>query len=75
MNATIAFKPGDLVKLVSEPRVPRLERLVGQPSIVTSIDDSFSPPRFIVAVYCPRKQDVERIRCRVEDLERLRVHR
>lgn len=73
--AEIAFKPGDLVKLVSEPRVARLERLVGQPSIVTNIDDTFSPPRLIVAVYDPRKKDVERIRCRAEDVEGIRVHR
>lgn len=70
-----AFKPGDLVRLVSEPRAPRLERLVGQPSIVTGIDNNFTPPRFIVAVYDPGKKDVERIRCRVEDLEGIRVHR
>lgn len=70
-----AYKPGDMVKLVSEPRAPRLERLVGQPSIVTNIDETFSPPRLIVAVYDPQKQDVERIRCRVEDLELIRYHR
>ena len=65
----LAFNPGDMVRLVSEPRAPQMERLVGQPSIVTRIDDTFSPPRFIVAVFDPRKKDVERIRCRVEDLE------
>jgi hypothetical protein len=70
-----AFKPGDLVTLVSEPRVARLECLVGQPSIVTAIDDTFSPPRFIVAVYDPRKKDMERIRCRTEDLQGLRINR
>ena len=71
----LAFKPGDVVRLISEPRIPRLERLVGQPSIVTSVDDSFSPPRLIVAVYDPRKKDVERIRCRIEDLEGIKVAR
>ena len=69
------FKPGDVVRLVSEPRIPRLERLVGQPSIVTQIDETFSPPRVIVAVYDPRKQDMERIRCRAEDLEGIKVFR
>jgi hypothetical protein len=68
-----ALKPGDLVKLVSEPRAPRLERLVGQPSIVTNIDDTYSPPRVIVAVFDPVRNDVERIRCRYEDLEPIRV--
>jgi hypothetical protein len=71
----ICFKPGDLVKLVSEPRSTRLERLVGQPSIVTAIDETFSPPRLVIAVYDPRKKDVERIRCRTEDLVGIRVHR
>jgi hypothetical protein len=70
-----AFKPGDLVTLISEPRVARLERLVGQPSIVTAIDDTFSPPRFIVAAYNPGKKDMERIRCRAEDLQGLRINR
>ena len=65
----LAFNPGDMVRLVSEPRAPQMERLVGQPSIVTRIDDTFSPPRVIVAVFDPRKRDVERIRCRYEDLE------
>lgn len=73
--AETAFKPGDLVKLISEPRIPKLERLVGQPSIVTSIDDTFSPPRVIVAVFDPNKQDVERIRCRAEDLVGIKVYR
>lgn len=74
MTAT-AFKPGDLVRLVSEPRAPRLERLLGQPSIVTSIDDTFSPPKLIVAVFDPSRRDVERIRCRLEDVEPIRVYR
>ncbi|MDB5096359.1 MAG: hypothetical protein JWM80_780 [Cyanobacteria bacterium RYN_339] len=70
-----AFKPGDLVTLVSEPRAARLERLVGQPSIVTDIDDTFSPPRVIVAVFDPRKKEMERIRCRTEDLKGLSFNR
>lgn len=70
-----AYKPGDMVRLVSEPRTVAMERLVGQPSIVTRVDDTFSPPRFIVAVFDPRKKDVERIRCRYEDLELIAPNR
>ncbi|MEB3284082.1 MAG: hypothetical protein VKN33_02190 [Candidatus Sericytochromatia bacterium] len=69
------FKPGDLVRLVSEPRHAQMERLIGQPSIVMNVDDTFSPPRFIVAVFDPARRDVERIRCRFEDLEPIRVNR
>ena len=71
----VALQPGDLVRLVSEPRMARLERLVGQPSIVTRIDDTFSPPRLIVAVFDPHKNDVERIRCRTEDVEPISARR
>ena len=67
----IAFRPGDVVRLVSEPRRTSLTRLIGQPSIVTNVDDTFSPPRMIVAVFDPSKRDMERIRCRTEDLEPL----
>jgi hypothetical protein len=69
------FKPGDIVRLVSEPRHARMDRLVGQPSIVTNIDDTYSPPRFIVAVFDPSKRELERIRCRTEDLEPIRTGR
>jgi hypothetical protein len=69
------YQPGDLVRLVSEPRHAQMERLIGQPSIVMNIDDTFSPPRFIVAVFDPSRRDVERIRCRLEDLEPLRTVR
>ena len=69
------YQPGDLVRLVSEPRHAQMERLIGQPSIVTNIVDTFSPPRFIVAVFDPARRDVERIRCRLEDLEPLRTVR
>lgn len=69
------FQPGDLVRLVSEPRHAKMERLMGQPSIVMNIDDTFSPPRFIVAVFDPARRDLERIRCRREDLEPIRVNR
>jgi len=72
---SVAFKPGDLVRLISEPRHARMEALVGQPSIVTNIDDTFTPPRFIVAVFDPTKRDVERVRCRLEDLEPIRTGR
>ena len=71
----LSFKPGDLVRLISEPRQTRLERLVGQPSIVTGVDESFIPPRLIVAVYDPDKCDVARIRCRTEDLAPIKFHR
>lgn len=73
MNAT--FKPGDLVRLISEPRRAPMDRLIGQPSIITNVDDTFSPPRFIVAVFDPSKRDLERIRCRHEDLEPIRTAR
>jgi hypothetical protein len=66
------FKPGDLVRLVSEPRHPQLERLLGQPSIVTNIDDTYTPPRLIVAVFDPARRDLERIRCRFDDVEPIR---
>lgn len=69
------FKPGDMVRLVSEPRHPQLERLVGQPSIVTNIDDTFSPPRLIVAVFDPARNDLERIRCRHDDVELIKQGR
>lgn len=71
----MSFKPGDLVRLISEPRQLRLERLVGQPSIVTGLDESFQPPKVIVAVFDPEQQDVARIRCRTEDLVPIKVHR
>ena len=48
------YQPGDMVRLVSEPRHAHMERLIGQPSIVTNVDETFSPPRFIVAVFDPR---------------------
>lgn len=73
--AETVFKPGDMVRLVSEPRHSRMDRLIGQPSIVTNIDDTYSPPRFIVAVFDPSKRDLERIRCRQEDLEPIRAAR
>lgn len=75
MMVKALFKPGDLVRLVSEPRHAQMERLVGQPSIVMNIDDTFTPPRFIVAVFDPDRRDVERIRCRLEDLEPIRTNR
>jgi hypothetical protein len=64
-----SIKPGDLVRLISEPRSSRLERLMGQPSIVTSIQGDQTPPRVIIAVFDPTKRDIERIRCREDDLE------
>jgi hypothetical protein len=64
------FHPGDVVRLVSAPKLAKLARLLGQPSIVTHVDQSAVPPRFMVAVYDPATRDLERIRCRHEDLER-----
>lgn len=68
-----SIKPGDLVRLVSEPRASKLDRLMGQPSIVTAILGDQSPPRVIIAVFDPHKRDVERIRCREDDLELIQV--
>ncbi|MEB3196266.1 MAG: hypothetical protein VKP62_03590 [Candidatus Sericytochromatia bacterium] len=75
MTLQSPYKPGDLVRLVSEPRQSQLSRLIGQPSIVTGVDDTYQPPRFIVAVFDPATRDLERIRCRREDLEAIKVSR